>query len=369
MQVPFVDLKTQYQQLKGEMATAMGEVLDSCGFILGPAVSRFESQFSEFCEVEHAVGVASGLDALILALRGLGVGPGDEVIVQANTFIATALAVTATGAKPVLVDCDAVHYNLDVAQIKTSITDRTKAIMPVHLYGQSADMNGILSVAEEAGLYVVEDAAQAHGARYHGRRCGSMGNLGCFSFYPGKNLGAYGDGGAITTNDAQLAERLRQIRNYGAEVKYHHSQKGVNSRLDSIQAAVLGVKLKYLEKWNQSRRNAAAAYCSGMEGLDLVLPRTAEDNEHVFHLFVVQVEERDEFMRFLGERGVSTGIHYPIPIHLQGAYSELEKPRGSFPVTEHMVDRLVSLPMFPEIDVRQVDQVIQAVQDFFGAGA
>ena len=369
MQVPFVDLKTQYQQLKDEMASAMGEVLDSCGFILGPAVSRFESQFAQFCEVEHAVGVASGLDALILALRALDVGPGDEVIVQANTFIATALAVTATGARPVLVDCEAVHYNLDVAQIKEAITERTKVILPVHLYGQPADMNEMLSLAEEAGLFVVEDAAQAHGARYHGNRCGSMGNLGCFSFYPGKNLGAYGDGGAITTDDAQLAARLRQIRNYGSEVKYHHSQKGVNSRLDSLQAAVLGVKLNYLEDWNRSRRSAAAAYCSGLEGLDLVLPRTAEHNEHVFHLFVVQVEERDEFMRFLGEQGVSTGIHYPVPIHLQGAYAELEKPRGSFPVTEHMVDRLVSLPMFPEIEERQVDQVIKAVHDFFSAGA
>jgi len=369
MTVPFVDLRTQYQNLKAEIRDRMEGVLESCGFILGPEVKQFEAGFATFCESTHAIGVASGLDALTLALRAIGVGAGDEVILPANTFIATALGVSAAGGTPVLVDCRRDTANINPELIEAAITPKTKAILPVHLYGQPADMDAILAIAEKHGLPVLEDAAQAHGSRYKGKRAGSLGAIGCFSFYPGKNLGAYGDGGAVTTSDDALAEKLRSLRNYGSKVKYHHEEKGVNSRLDSVQAAVLNVKLAHIDSWNAGRRKAAAAYSAGLSGLPLRLPTTADFAEPVFHLYVVEVEQREDFMGYLNENGVSCGIHYPIPIHLQPAYAELGLGEGSFPEAEAMASRIVSLPMFPEITEAQIEHVVTTVSAFCKAGS
>jgi len=317
--VAFVDLKAQYRSIKDEIEARVGEVLRRCDFILGSAVAEFEEAFAAYCDAKHCVGVASGLDALALALRGLGVGAGDEVIVPANTFIATALSVMQTGAVPVLVEYDPDSFNIDPELVRRAITAKTRALVPVHLYGRPADMDPILAIAREHELLVVEDAAQAHGARYHGRRVGSFGDAAAFSFYPGKNLGAYGDGGAVVTSNDDLAREIRAMRNYGSTVKYHHDVVGVNSRLDSIQAAVLNVKLPYLDLWNQLRRASAALYQQWLWDLPITLPLTPSDAEHVFHLFVVLLDEREMLQAELSKVGVQTGIHYPVPIHLQPA--------------------------------------------------
>jgi len=369
-QVPFVDLTAQYETIKEEISASIQAVLSQCNFILGSHVEEFEKSFAAFAAVKHAVGVASGLDALRLGLMSLDIGSGDEVLLPANTFIATALAVSATGATPVLVDCDPGTYNIDVSLIERSITPRTRAIIPVHLAGQSADMDPILAIADKWGLYVIEDAAQAHGALYKGRPCGSVGHVGCFSFYPGKNLGAYGDGGMVVTNDAARAKRLRMLRNYGQEVKYEHLEKGLNSRLDTLQAAVLQAKLPHLGRWNQSRAAHAETYREELTGAgDLTFQQRVPYSNHVYHLFIVETESRDDLKRYLSERGVQVGIHYPVPIHLQKAYADLGYEMGSFPQSERLARRALSLPMYPEMQRDQILYTTGLIHQFFDTRA
>lgn len=364
MKVPFVDLQTQFQDIRSEVLPKMEEVMRNSSFILGEDVSRFEDEFAEFCGVDHCVGVGSGCDALMWALKATGIGPGDEVITVANTYIATVLAISAVGATPVLVDCLEDTYEVDPDAVSRVITDRTRAILPVHLYGHPAEMDSLLSIAKEHDLIVIEDAAQAHGAEYRGTRCGSMGLVGCFSFYPGKNLGAYGDGGAIVTNDGTIAEKIRQLRNYGQSRKYHHDVIGWNSRLDTLQAVVLRAKLTHLTEWNNARHHSAELYCRLLKDLPVVLPIEISDCRHVYHLFVIRHNRRDELMASLASQGVYCGIHYPIPIHLQSAYASLGYPKGSFPITERISDEILSLPMFPELQPGQVEYVCKCIREF-----
>lgn len=367
MEIPFVDLRAQYRQIQDEVDPAVLAVMQRGDFILGGAVVEFERAFAAYCGVAHCVGVDSGYSALELIVRAYDIGPGDEVITAANTFIATTLAISNAGATPVLVDCDPETYNIDATKIEAAITPRTKAIMPVHLYGQTADMDAIMAIARKHGLYVFEDAAQASGARYKGRRAGSLGHAAGFSFYPGKNLGAYGDGGAVTTNDPEIAEKIRLLRNIGQKVKYFHEVKGFNNRLDTMQAAVLGVKLPHLDGWNASRRRAAATYADLLGGLPIVTPTTADYAEHIFHLYVVRVAEREALMDHLKKMGVATGLHYPIPIHLQPAYAELGYRQGDFPITEAYAETIVSLPIFPELDDEKVAYVVEGIREYFAA--
>lgn len=362
MEIPFVDLKAQYKQIKDEVDPAVLAVMQRGDFILGGAVTEFEREFANYCGVEHCVSVDSGYSALELIVRAYDIGPGDEVITAANTFIATTLAISNAGATPVLVDCDPVTYNLDPSKIEAAITPRTKAIMPVHLYGQPADMDAINAIARKHNLRVFEDAAQAAGARYKGRRAGNLGDAAGFSFYPGKNLGAYGDGGAVTTNDEVIADKIRLLRNIGQKVKYHHEVKGFNHRLDTMQAAVLRVKLPYLDGWNASRRRAAATYARLLADLPIELPSYADD--HIFHLYVIRIAGRDGLMDYLKEKGIASGLHYPIPIHLLPAYAELGHKRGDFPVTEAYADTIVSLPIFPELDDEKVAYVAGAIREY-----
>ncbi len=351
--IPFVDLQSQYRCISTDINAAIQGVLNRSDYILGDEVRLFEEDFAKYIGTAHALGVASGLDALELALRAYGIGPGDEVITAANTFIATVLAIVAVGAKPVLAEMDPATYNIAPAAIEAAITSRTRGIMPVHLYGQPADMEPILAIARKHDLLVIEDAAQAHGAQYAGKRAGSWGHAAAFSFYPGKNLGAYGDGGLITTNDAAIAEKIRYLRNYGQKVKYEHVVAGTNSRLDTIQAAVLRVKLRYLDRWNALRNEHAAAYSAALADGPFVLPKITLNRTHIFHLYVVQTENRAAIQEFLNQRGVATGIHYPIPIHLQEACKSLGYRRGDFPVTEHAATHILSLPIFPELTAQQ----------------
>ena len=358
--IQFVDLVRQYQSLKPELDAAMLGVAGRGDFILGEAVREFEKEFAAFNQVPFCSGVANGTDALQIALLALGIGQGDEVIVPANTFIASVLAISYTGARPVLVDCDPDFSNIDVRAVERALTPRTKAIMPVHLYGHPADMDPLLQIARDRKLSVIEDTAQAHGATYKGRLCGTMGDLGCFSFYPGKNLGAFGDGGAVVTRNPALAEKVSLLRNYGQKVKYAHSLKGFNSRLDTMQAAVLRVKLKHLARWNDQRRAAAARYGQLLAGTELRLPRVAPWASPVWHLYVVQSNNRAPLQQALDAANISHGMHYPIPIHLQEAYQELGHGPGSFPVTESQAARIVSLPIFPEITEEELQRVAVA---------
>ena len=360
--IQFVDLAAQYEQLKPEIDAAMARVCARGDFILGEDVKLFEREFAAFCRAPHCQAVANGTEALQLALLACGVGPGDEVITCTHTFIATVLAIHQAGAKPVLVDCDPHFYTIDPAQAARAITPRTKAIMPVHLYGQSADMDPILELANRHKLYVIEDACQAHGAEYKGRRCGTMGDIAAFSFYPGKNLGAYGDGGAVTTTRADLSERVWLLRNYGQKVKYEHILKGFNSRLDTIQAVVLRIKLRRLEQWNESRRRAAAKYDELLAGTDLLTPKLAPYAKHVYHLYVVQTPERKKLQAAFDAANVSHVIHYPIPVHLQPAFADLGYKPGSFPVSETLAPKIISLPMFPELTDSQIERVANACQ-------
>ncbi|MDH7489189.1 MAG: DegT/DnrJ/EryC1/StrS family aminotransferase [Anaerolineae bacterium] len=368
MAVPFVDLKAQYAALKPEIDRAIQAVVDRCDFILGQAVSEFEGEFARFCEVRRAIGVANGTDALRLGLLAAGIGPGDEVITAANTFIATTEAISQTGAAFRLVDVDERTYNLDPALLEEAITPRTKAILPVHLYGQPADMDPILDVARRHNLLVMEDACQAHGARYKGRRAGSMGHLAAFSFYPAKNLGAYGDAGAVVTNDEALARKLDLLRNHGQKSKYEHVMEGYCSRLDTLQAAVLRVKLRHLDEWNARRRQVAAWYNERLADLPVVRPHVMPAVEHVYHLYVIRTERRDALREFLAARGIGTGMHYPIPLPQTEAYSGLGFRKGQFPVTERLAGEILSLPMFAEMTEAQVDEVVGAIREFF-AGA
>jgi dTDP-4-amino-4,6-dideoxygalactose transaminase len=364
--VPFVDLRSQHQQLSSELQAAFARVMDRSSFILGEEVAQFEKEFAAYIGSPHAVGVASGLDALRLSLTALGVGEGDEVLVPANTYIATALAVSACGARPVLVDAEERTFGLDPRKTQEAITPRTKAVIPVHLYGQPCDIDAIMSIAARANLFVVEDACQAHGARTTGRACGTIGDAGCFSFYPSKNLGAAGDGGMVVTKRPELAERLKLLRDYGQERKYHHAVKGLNSRLDGLQAAILRVKLPYLDRWNQRRAEHAAQYADALARVsEIRLPAEIAAPEHVYHLYVVRARARDGLMKHFGERGIQCGIHYPIPIHLQTAYADLGYSRGSFPLTERLAEEVVSLPMYPELNREQIDTIASAVEEFF----
>jgi dTDP-4-amino-4,6-dideoxygalactose transaminase len=362
--IPFVDLQTQYQTLKAEIDAAIGAVLTRGDFILGGDVGKFEEEFAAFCGVTHCLGVANGTDALKLALEACGIGSGDEVITTAHTYIATALAISQCGATPVLVDCEPDYMLIDTSKIESAITPKTKAILPVHLYGQSADMDPIMEIARRHKLIVLEDACQAHGATYKGRTCGSIGDIAAFSFYPGKNLGAYGDGGAVTTNNDELADRVKLLRNYGQRVKYEHLVKGGNSRLDTVQAAVLRVKLRHLADWNLKRANGAAMYGMALAGTHLTLPRVAPWGTHVFHLYVVRTKDRAGLMTSLDAANSQHGIHYPIPIHRQAAMADLGYGAGRFPVAEELAPEILSLPMFPEISQAQIDRVAAACQGF-----
>ena len=366
--VPFVDLQAQHRALAAEIRVAVDEVLTDCNFILGRQVGEFERAFAAYVGVGHAVGVSNGLDALRIALAALGIGPGDEVIVPANTYIATALAASALGARVVLVDCDASTYNLDPAKLERAITLRTRVVIPVHLTGQPADMAPILEIAERRGLQVLEDAAQAHGAQYRGRPCGSMGIAGCFSFYPAKNLGAAGDGGMIVTPNEKLARQARKLSNYGEVVKYEHTEKGLNARLDTLHAAILQVKLPHLDDWNRQRARHAQRYRQRLAGIgDVRLPKVLPECTHVYHLFMVQTSRRDALRQFLQDRGVQTGIHYPTPIHLQPAYADHGWKKGDFPVAEELASQIVSLPMFPELRDEQIDYVCERIGEFMKA--
>ncbi|MCC6586640.1 MAG: DegT/DnrJ/EryC1/StrS family aminotransferase [Bryobacterales bacterium] len=364
MNVPFLDLKQQYLGIKGEILAAVSNVFESTQFVLGKEVAAFEEEFAAFSGAKYGIAVNSGTSALHLALLAAGVGPGDEVITVPCTFVATVAAVGYTGAKPVFVDVDPVTYTMDPSKIEAAITPRTKAIVPVHLYGNPADMDPILEIARRRGLLVIEDAAQAHGAEYKGRRCGSMGDLGCFSFYPGKNLGAYGEGGLVTTNSPEFTRTIRMLRDWGAEKKYHHLLKGYNYRMEGVQGAVLRVKLRYLEAWTEARRAHALAYRGVLAESGLALPTEMADNRHVYHVYAVLTPRRQEFMDSLNSQGVQTGIHYPIPVHLMPAHADLGYGSGSFPVSEHVAAREVSLPMFPEMTGEQIRAVGEAVANF-----
>lgn len=364
MQVPFLDLKAQYLSIKDEIQAALNKVLDQTAFAGGPFVAQFEKEFAEFCQVEHCVGVGSGTDALWLALLALGVGPGDEVITVPDTFIATAEAISYCGATPVFVDVDEKTYNMDPNKLEECIKTHNsklktqnslKAIIPVHLFGQTADMDPILEIAKKYGLSVVEDACQAHGALYKGKPAGSIGAAGCFSFYPGKNLGAYGEAGAVTTNNAELASKMRMIRDHGQEKKYYHGCIGWNARMDGFQGAVLNVKLKHLRAWNEARRTNAAKYNALLDDADgIITPQEMDYAKHVYHIYAIRTKNRDELILRLGEKGVNCGIHYPVPVHLQNAYASLGLKPGSFPVAEKVASEFVSLPMFAELTEEQI---------------
>lgn len=367
MKVPFLDLQASYFEIREEIDTAIKRVLESGRYILGEEVDAFEHEYASYCSAKYCVGVANGMDALHLALLALDVAPGDEVIVPSNTYIATWLAVSQCGATPVPVEPDAGTYNINPSCIEAAITPRTKAILPVHLYGQPADIDHILEVARKHGLKVLEDGAQAHGARYKGKRIGAHGDVVAWSFYPGKNLGAYGDGGAITTDNPKIADRIRLLRNYGSRTKYVNEVRGFNCRLDALQAAVLRVKLQRLDRWNEARKAIAVRYYAGLSGMELILPVVREWAEPVWHLFVVGSNNRDQIQQQLEKNGIGTMIHYPIPPHLQEAYTSIGFGKDAFPIAERMAKRSLSLPMGPHLDGDAVRHVIGTLQEVLRA--
>ncbi|MEM8732599.1 MAG: DegT/DnrJ/EryC1/StrS family aminotransferase [Planctomycetota bacterium] len=364
MNVPFVDLKAQAKQVKAEVLQRMSDVIDGARYILGKEVQEFEEQFASYCGVDHCVGLANGTDALHLALRALEIGEGDEVITAGNSFAATAFAIAYSGAKAVFVDVDPADYNIDTSLIEQAITERTKAIIPVHLYGQPARMHEIRRIADRHGLKIIEDAAQAHGAELDGKRCGSFGDIGCFSFYPGKNLGAFGDGGAALTQDPELAEKLQLLRNYGQKVKNRHDLLGYNCRLDTLQACVLSTKMQYIEDWTEQRRQVAGWYRESLEGVDVVLPAEHEDVRHVYHLFVIRHPNRQAMIDSTAAEGVSCGIHYPNPLSTAQPFRDSVTVPLDLPVCTEITQQIVSLPMFPEMTREQVEQVAVAVRTF-----
>ena len=359
--IPFLDLRAAYHELKPQIDAAMARVLDSGWYILGPEVEAFEAEWAAYCGAAHAVGVANGLDALSLALRALDIGPGDEVIVPSNTYIATWLAVSGVSATPVPVEPDPGTYNIDPARIESAITTRTRAIIPVHLYGQPADMDAILDIARRHDLRVIEDAAQAHGARYKGQRIGAHGDIVCWSFYPGKNLGALGDAGAVTTNNANLAARVAILRNYGSRQKYVNDEPGVNSRLDPVHAAVLRVKLEVLDEWTDRRRAIAATYAQGLAGTGLILPHVPDWADPAWHLYVVRSSDRDGLQAHMTQAGIGTLIHYPIPPHIQHAYAGLGLAADSLPLARDLAAEMISLPMGPHLETAQVGRTVDAL--------
>jgi len=370
LNVPFVDLQAQYVTLREEVNTAVSTILETSQFIGGAVVEKFEQEFADFIGARYCVGVANGTDAITLAARALGLGPGDEVLVPANTFFATAEAVSNCGACPVFVDVDPITFHMDVALAAKAVTDRTKAMLPVHLYGRAMDMRPFESLAEEQGLAIIEDCAQAHGASMDGKPVGSSGRLTCYSFYPGKNLGANGDGGAVTTDNPELIQRLRMLRDHGSAAKYDHSIVGWNSRLDALQAAVLSVKLRYLDGWNEARRKHAKRIATALRNSPILPPELPEDNEHVFHLFVIRCSQRDRLKSFLTNRGIQTGIHYPVPLHLTRAYQALGAPGvGAMPVAESLAPEILSLPMYAELSDEQIDYIVSALREFMDANS
>jgi len=359
--IPFVDLKAQYAGIKEEVNAAIQGVLDTCQFTLGSEVAAFEEEFAAYCQAQYGIGVNTGTSALHLALLAAGIGPNDEVITVPFTFVATVAAIYYTGATPVFVDIDPRTFTIDVKSIEGAITDKTKAIMPVHLYGQPADMDPILDIAKRHGLVVIEDAAQAHGAEYKGKRVGSLGDMGCFSFYPGKNLGAYGEGGMVVTNNAEYTRTIRMLRDWGAEQKYMHVLKGYNFRLEGIQGAVLRVKLRHLEAWTEARRANAGHYNELLSGSGVSTPEAMSYARHVYHIYAIRTKKRSEWQEALNAKGIQTGIHYPIPVHLLPAYTDLGYTRGDFPHSEQAADEVLSLPMFAELTRAQCEEVSQAV--------
>jgi dTDP-4-amino-4,6-dideoxygalactose transaminase len=359
--IPMADLRAQYRSIKSEIDEAVGRVLENAHFILGPEVAAFEEEFARYQQADHAIGLNSGTSALHLALLAAGVRPGDEVITVGFTFIATAATIDYAGAVPVFVDIDPVTFNMDPARVEAAITPRTRAIMPVHLYGQPADMDPILQIARRHNLVVIEDAAQAHGAEYKGSRVGAIGDIGCFSFYPAKNLGAYGEGGAVVTNNPEYARAIRLLRDWGSEKKYVHSVRGYNYRLEGLQAAILRVKLRHLDAWTEARRSHAALYHELLNGSGAVLPRAMPDVRHAWHCYTIRVGARDHVQAELAARGIQTGVHYPIPIHLQPAYADLGYKRGDFPVSEKAADEVLSLPVHSDLTEPQIRQVADAL--------
>lgn len=365
VRVPFVDLRAQYAGLREEINTALLAVLETCQFIGGAIVEKFEQEFAAFVGAKYCIGVANGTDAITLAARALGLGFGDEVLVPANTFFATAEAISNCGARPVFVDVDPFTFHMEVGSAAKSITDRTKAIVPVHLYGRAMDMRPFVALAEQHDLSIIEDCAQAHGASIDGKTVGSSGRLTCYSFYPGKNLGAYGDGGAVTTNDPELMQKLQMLRDHGSAAKYDHRIVGWNSRLDALQAAVLSVKLQYLHRWNEARHRRATRLAAALRNSPIIPPEIPEVDQHVFHLFVIRCSQRDKLKHFLDNKGIQTGIHYPVPLHLTGAYQTLGAPgRGSMPVTEMLAGEILSLPIYAELPEEQIAYVTDALQEF-----
>src|SRR5712692_4928791 len=362
MQIPLVDLRSQYQMIKHEVTAAFEEVLENMQLFLGPQVQAFEREFAMYCGCHHGVGMASGTDALALALRACGIGQGDEVITVSNTFIATVEAIAVVGARPVFVDIDPDTYTMDWRQLDQVLTPRTRALLPVHLYGHPVDMQPVLDFARLHGLRVIEDASQAHGATYQDQKVGSIGDIGCFSFYFSKNLGAYGEAGICVTNDAKLAEAIRKLRDHGSLIRYQHEILGVNARLDEIQAAVLRVKLPYLEQWNAARQDHAKFYTEQVQGKVEAIPLVRSWATHVYYVYVVRVRQRDQFQKALEQEGIATGIHYPTPIHLQPACSQYGYVQGTLPVTEAMTTRIVSLPMYPELTTQQKQRVVNAIK-------
>jgi dTDP-4-amino-4,6-dideoxygalactose transaminase len=367
--VPFLDLKSHHAPMLEEINDAIREVIDSGAFAGGPFVARFEEDFAAFCDARYAIGVGSGTDALWFTLLAMGVGAGDEVITVPNSFMATAEAITYSGAKPVFVDVDKRTYTMDPARLDRALTANTKVIIPVHLFGQPADMDPILDFARKHGLFVVEDAAQAHGALYKGRTVGTLGDAACFSFYPGKNLGAFGEAGAVVTNSDELQNKMRILRDHGQVRKYYHSMVGWNGRMDGIQGAVLQIKLRYLEKGNRLRRSHAAYYDAALREVDeITLPFCPSDLTPVYHIYAIRTKNRDEVTGSLADKGIGSGVHYPTPIHLQGAYRSLGYAPGSFPIAEKCAAEFISLPMFPELTLEQLDYVIRGVKEAVATG-
>eukprot|EP01137_Pigoraptor_chileana_P011530 Opistho-2@62541 len=366
MNIPVLDFKGQHQLIKKEMLKAFEDVYDSNWYVLGNHLTNFEQSYAKFNHVKHTIGVSNGLDALYLALKALGIGPGDEVIVPSNTYIATALAVSYTGATPVFAEPDPQTYNINPAEIVKAINSKTKAIMPVHLYGQACEMDAIIEIANQLGLFVIEDNAQAHGATFNGKITGSLGHINGVSFYPGKNLGALGDAGAITTNDDLLAETVRCLRNYGSKIKYHNDVVGHNMRLDELQAAFLSVKLNHLNTFTEQRQQIANWYNQRLQGIgDLVLPHVHSQATHVYHLFVIRTAKRDQLQAYLNANGIGTLIHYPIPPHLQKAYAHLGFAKGDFPIAEQLADTSLSIPMWPGMTQQEVNVVCDTISNYF----
>ncbi|MBT0663010.1 DegT/DnrJ/EryC1/StrS family aminotransferase [Geobacter pelophilus] len=367
MNIPFLDLKAQYKSIKDEVNPAIQDVLDNTAYVMGKAVADFEAAFAFEHGVKHCLGTSSGTDGNHMVLWGLGVGSGDEVIIPANTFIATAWGATLCGATPVFVDCDPISYNIDPSKVEEAITSRTKAIVAVHLYGQPADMDALQAIATKHGIHLIEDCAQAHLAEYKNKRVGGFGRAASFSFYPGKNLGAYGEAGAVTTTDDDLAKKFRMIRDHGTLTKYNHEIYGHNYRMEGIQGAVLGVKLKHLNTWTEGRRRVASRYCEMLSGLDeLMLPTEVSDRRHVYHLFVVQAPlRRDDLVKYLNEKGIATGLHYPVPLHMQPCFSHLNYDRGVMPVAEQLAENGLSLPMYPELTDEQLTYISNNIRHFF----